>query len=74
MIGPRSYRRVKIELDVKQDDDGNWVGRYQLTWQAGSTESFFTKRACATKELAKDSARDEANYYIDQRKGPIKSQ
>jgi hypothetical protein len=31
MIGPRSYRRVKIELDVKQNEDGNWVGRYQLT-------------------------------------------
>ena len=74
MVGPRSYRRVKIELDVKQGEDGGWVGRYQLTWQDGSTESFFTKRACATKELAKDSARDEAHYYIDQRKGPIKSQ
>jgi hypothetical protein len=67
------YRRVKVELKIEQTEDGGWGGRYKLTWSNGSTEEFFTKRDLPTSELAKDSARDEARYYIDQRKGPIKS-
>ena len=66
------YRRVKVELKIEQKEDGNWSGRYKLTWVDGSTEEFLTKHDLPTAESAKESAENEAHYYIDQRKGPIK--
>ena len=68
------YRRVKVELKIEQKEDGTWGGRYKLTWPDGSTEEFFAKRDLPTAASAKESAENEVHYYIDQRKGPIKSQ
>ena|SRR5579864_2525838 len=68
------YRGVKIELlKIEQMENGNWGGRFQLTWVDGSKEDFCTKRECPTEDSAKESAENEVCYYIDQQKGPVQS-
>jgi hypothetical protein len=62
------YKGVKVELKTEEKRNGNWGGRYQLTWPDKSIDDFLTEHECFTDQLAEDSARDEAHDYIDQRK------
>jgi hypothetical protein len=58
------HEGVEIALEIKQNEDGNWVvDSYQLKWPA---ERFATDCAFTTKELARRSALDQAYQYIDQ--------
>ncbi len=62
-----THKQVKIELEMNQNEDGNWVARCSLEWPDGITEHFAGKYAIATERSAHASALEQVRQYIDRR-------
>jgi hypothetical protein len=62
-----TYKGVKIELEMNQNDDGNWAAWCSLKWPDGNTEQFAGKYALATEQYARASALGQVHQYIDRR-------
>jgi hypothetical protein len=62
-----TYKGVKIELEMNQNEDGNWVARCSLKWPDGITEHFAGKYALSTERSAHASALAQVHQYIDRR-------
>jgi hypothetical protein len=62
-----THKQVKIELEMNQNEDGNWVARCSLKWPDGITEHFAGKYALATERSAHASALEQVRQYIDRR-------
>jgi hypothetical protein len=62
-----TYKSVKIELKITQNEDGAWVTRCSLKWPDISTEHFAGKYTLATERPAHASALEQVRQYIDRR-------
>ena len=60
-----THKQVKIELEMNQNEDGNWVARCSLKWPDGISEHFTGKYALATEKSAHTSALEQVRQYID---------
>jgi hypothetical protein len=58
---------VKIELEINENEDGNWVAWCSVKWPAGNAEHFAGKYALATEQSAHASALEQVHQYIDRR-------
>jgi hypothetical protein len=65
-----SYKGVKIELEITQNEDGNWAAWCSLEWPDGNAEHFAGKYALASDQSAHASALEQVHHYIDRRAFP----
>jgi hypothetical protein len=61
------YKGVKIELEIMQNEDGNWAAWCSLKWPDGKDEHFAGKYALASEQSALTSALEQVHHYIDRR-------
>jgi hypothetical protein len=59
------YKLVEIELQIHQNEDGNWAAWCSLKWPDGSIERFAGKYALAPEQSAHASALEQVHHYID---------
>ena len=62
-----TYKGVKIELEITQNEDGNWAAWCSLKWPDGKAEQFAGKYALASEQSARASALEQVRLYIDLR-------
>jgi hypothetical protein len=56
-----TYKGVKIELEIKQNEDGNWAAWCSLKWSDGRAEHFAGKYALGSEQSAHASALEQVN-------------
>ena len=62
-----TYKGVKIELEITQNEDGNWAAWCSLKWPDGKAEQFAGKYSLASEQSAHASALEQVHHYIDRR-------
>ena len=62
-----TYKGVKIELEITQNEDGNWAAWCSLKWPDGNAKHFAGKYALATEQSMHTSALEQVHHYIDRR-------
>jgi hypothetical protein len=69
-----AYKRVKIQLEINQNEDGNWAAWCSLKWPDGNTEHFAGRYALASEQSAHTSALAQVHDYIDRRESEQKGE
>lgn len=61
-----AYKRVKIELEIHQNEDGSWAAGCSLKWPDGNAEHFAGKYPLPPNSQHTPTL-EQVHHYIDRR-------